>query len=103
MDIKKGYIGRSAFRLFTRKSNPVTPTTAEQTELMTVLLADRRSAESIMRFAQGDLRNLNGIEIKELAALPGVGEAAAAKVIALFALLNQLLTPRQNTPSVSDG
>lgn len=103
MDIKKGYIGRSAFRLFTRKINPITPDTAQQTQLMTVLLADRRSAESIMSYAQGDLRNLNGIEIKELAALPGVGEAAAAKVIALFAMLNQLLTPRQNPPSASDG
>lgn len=103
MEIKKGYIGRSAFRLFTRKKEPIAPTTAKQTDLMAVLLADRRSAESIIGYAQGDLRNLNGVEIKELVALPGVGEAAAAKVVALFALLQQLLLPRQIQPSDSDG
>lgn len=103
MNPKKGYIGRSAFRLFTRKNSPFVPTEAKQTELMTVLLADQQSAKSIMDYAQGDLRNLNGIEIKELAALPGVGEAAAAKVIALFALMNQLLSMRQPQPSNTDG
>ncbi|WP_299432146.1 hypothetical protein [uncultured Meiothermus sp.] len=103
MEPKKGYIGRSAYRSFTRKKDPVRPDATRQLELMTVLLADARSAESIMGHAGGDLRNLNGIEIKELAALPGVGEAAAAKVIALFALLQQLLSPRQPQPSVSDG
>lgn len=103
MEPKKGYIGRSAYRYFTRKQNPLQPNAAGQLELMTVLLADRRSAESIMAHANNDLRNLNGVEIKELAALPGVGDAATAKLIALFALLHQLLSPRQHQPSDTDG
>ncbi len=103
MEPKKGYIGRSAYRYFTRKQNPVQPIAARQLELMTVLLADRRSAESIMAHAKNDLRNLNGIDIKELAELPGVGEAATAKLIALFALLHQLLSARQHPPSDTAG
>jgi len=102
MDIKKGYIGRSAYRLFTRKNNPIRPDTAKQTELLAILLADQRSAESIMEYAKGDLRNLNGIELKELLGLPKVGEAAAAKIVALFALIEHLLA-RPLQPSDSDG
>jgi len=102
MDIKKGYIGRSAYRLFTRKNNPIQPDSAKQTDLLTILLADRSSAESIMEYAKGDLRNLNGIELKELLGLPKVGEAAAAKIVALFALIEHLLS-RPLQPSDSDG
>jgi DNA repair protein RadC len=102
MDIKKGYIGRSAYRFFTRKNNPVRPDTAKQTDLLAILLADRRSAESIMEHAKGDLRNLDGIELKELVALPKVGEAAAAKIVSLFALIEHLLS-RPLQPSDSDG
>jgi len=102
MDIKKGYIGRSAYRLFTRKNNPIQPDSAKQTDLLAILLADRRSAESIMEYAKGDLRNLNGIELKELLGLPKVGEAAAAKIVALFALIEHLLS-RPLQPSDSDG
>ena len=102
MDIKKGYIGRSAYRLFTRKNNPIQPDSAKQTDLLTILLADRSSAESIMEYAKGDLRNLNGIELKELLGLPKVGEAAAAKIVALFALIEHLLS-RPLQPSESDG
>jgi len=102
MDIKKGYIGRSAYRFFTRKNNPIRPDTAKQTDLLTILLADRRSAESIMEYAKGDLRNLNGIELKELLSLPKVGEAAAAKLVSLFALIEHLLS-RPLQPSDSDG
>ena len=102
MDIKKGYIGRSAYRLFTRKNNPIQPDSAKQTDLLTILLADRSSAESIMEYAKGDLRNLNGIELKELLGLPKVGEAAAAKIVSLFALIEHLLS-RPLQPSDSDG
>jgi len=102
MDIKKGYIGRSAYRLFTRKNNPIRPDSAKQTVLLAILLADRRSAESIMEYAKGDLRNLNGIELKELLSLPKVGEAAAAKLVSLFALIEHLLS-RPLQPSDSDG
>ncbi len=102
MDIKKGYIGRSAYRFFTRKNNPIRPDTAKQTDLLAILLADRRSAESILEYARGDLRNLNGIELKELIALPKVGEAAAAKIVSLFALIEHLLS-RPLQPSESDG
>jgi len=102
MNIKKGYIGRSAYRFFTRKNNPVRPDTAKQTDLLAILLADRRSAESIMEYAKGDLRNLNGIELKELIDLPKVGEAAAAKIVSLFALIEHLLS-RPLQPSDSDG
>jgi|GEM_PF-3106971 len=102
MDIKKGYIGRSAYRLFTRKNNPIRPDSAKQTELLAILLADRRSAESIMEYAKGDLRNLNGVELKELLGLPKVGEAAAAKLVSLFALIEHLLS-RPLQPSESDG
>ena len=102
MDIKKGYIGRSAYRLFTRKNNPIRPDTAKQTELLAILLADQRSAESIMEYAKGDLRNLNGVELKELLGLPKVGEAAAAKLVSLFALIEHLLS-RPLQPSESDG
>ena len=102
MDIKKGYIGRSAYRFFTRKNNPIRPDTAKQTDLLAILLADRRSAESIMEYAKGDLRNLNGVELKELLGLPKVGEAAAAKLVSLFALIEHLLS-RPLQPSESDG
>ncbi|MCX7782650.1 MAG: hypothetical protein N2318_03285 [Meiothermus sp.] len=98
----KGYIGRTAFRNFTRKRNPIDPLASSQLELMTIILADRRSAESILAYAKGDLRNLNGTDLKDIASLPGVGEAAAAKVAAMFSLFRQLLN-RQSQPSTSTG
>jgi len=55
-----------------------------------------------MEYAKGDLRNLDGIEVKELITLPKVGEAAAAKIVSLFALIEHLLS-RPLQPSDSDG
>lgn len=93
--------GRRAFRSFIRKTNPTDPRQVEQKELLGLLLGDRRGASAILEYAGGDLRNLDGLDLRDIAGIPGVGEATAARLVALFALLDQMLGQPQ--PATSTG
>lgn len=85
--------GRRAFRAFTAKRSPVAPHEIEQETLLGLLLGDRRGAKAILEYSGGDLRKLDGLDLRDLAGIPGVGEATAARVAALFALIDRLLQP----------
>ena len=95
---KKGYLGRNAYRAFASKTAPVDVEALHQRELLTILLGSPAAASALMRAttslddpdAAPDLRSLIGMDIRDLAAIPGVGESSAAKVAALFGLLVQL-------------
>lgn len=92
--------GRRAFRAFTKKRAPLAPQEIEQETLLGLLLGDRRGARAILEYSGGDLRKLDGLDLRDLAGIPGVGEASAARVAALFALINRLLQPA-NAPGQS--
>lgn len=85
--------GRRAFRAFTAKRAPITPHEIDQETLLGLLLGDRRGAKAILEYSGGDLRKLDGLDLRDLTGIPGVGEATAARIAALFALIDRLLQP----------
>ncbi|RIH76012.1 hypothetical protein Mterra_03921 [Calidithermus terrae] len=91
----KGYPGRMAFRAFTakttgRKRNPLEQ---PQQELLAVVLSSERAAQRVMEYAGGDLRNLDGCDVRDLAGIPDMGDGRAARLAAVLALMAQFAAP----------
>jgi hypothetical protein len=75
---------RRLYRSLTRKLDPTDPNSLSDQAWLGVLIQDVRAARSLMAYAKGDIRNLAGLEMNDLAGFPRVGEGTAAKIAALF-------------------
>ena len=82
------------FRSLTRKLDPTDPQTLSDLAWLTVLIQDVRAARSLMVYAKGDIRNLAGLEMSDLAGFPNVGPGTAAKIAALFVLCSRMNVER---------
>jgi DNA repair protein RadC len=60
-------------------------------DLLYVLLGNREAARSIVAETGGDLRRLAGMEVDDLAVLPGIGEGTVAKIAALFEIVTRII------------
>jgi hypothetical protein len=90
---------RRLFRSLTKKLDPTDPNTLTDQAWLGVLIQDVRAARSLMYFAEGDIRNLQGLEMSALAGFPNVGPGTAAKIAALFVLCNRLNADRPADPT----
>lgn len=60
-------------------------------ELLYSLLENRRAADSISEALKGDIRAIHDWDVRDLVALPGVGEGTAGKLMALTELIRRLV------------
>ena len=91
---------RRLFRSLTRKLDATDPNTLTDQAWLSVLIQDVRAARSLMIYANGDIRNLAGLEMSDLAGFPNVGPGTAAKIAALFILCSRLNIEAPTVPGV---
>lgn len=89
--MQKGRVGKWYFQEATRKRNPRPVESLTFEEVLYLVLGDRRAARSIAEAAQGDLRNLHGWDVRDLTALPGVGEAYAMRLVGIMELIRRMV------------
>lgn len=84
-------MGKWYFQEATRKRNPRPVESLSLEEVLYLVLGDRRAARSIAEASQGDLRTLHGWDVRDLTALPGVGEAYAMRLVGIMELLRRMI------------
>ncbi len=77
------------------KKNPLDPYQMSDRELLHDLLP-WSAAKQVADAIDGDVRNLLGQDVRNLSALPGVGNATRMKIAAFVVLASRLLTPLNN-------
>lgn len=68
-----------------------------QLEALEVLTEDPPAAAALLEFANGDLRNLEGVNAANLIGIPHVGKGTAGKIIALVLLFQHWAAPAPQT------
>ncbi|MCA9840249.1 MAG: hypothetical protein KC422_25285 [Trueperaceae bacterium] len=81
--------GRRFFHEVTRQYDPLDPYTVGQKKLLQILGFSAQASVNVLEFAKGDIYNLIGKDFDAVLALDGMGEAHAAKLIALFAMIHE--------------
>ncbi len=92
--------GEVIYQKLVRQNDPITIGDLSQTERLELIFGQRQGIKELLNYAQGDLLNLVGVDLKTLEMVPGVGPALAAKVAAFMYEIG-LLCPRLS--ALQDG
>ena len=92
--------GELVYRRLVRQSDPLTIADLTDEERLALIFGQSRGVRELLEYADGDLLNLVGRDLRELEFVPNVGPALAAKVAAFFFQVG-LICPRLG--AVLDG
>ena len=76
--------GEVIYQKLVRQNDPITIGDLTQEERLELIFGQRKGVKELLDYAQGDLLNLVGVDLKSLEMIPGVGPALAAKVAAFM-------------------
>jgi len=76
--------GELIYNRLIRKTDPLSIGDLADHERLALIFGQARGVKELLAYAQGDLLNLVGKDVREIEAIPGVGPALAAKVAALL-------------------
>jgi len=76
--------GERIFRLLTRKKSPLNISDLSTAERLELIFGQSSGIRELLEYAEGDLVNLIGKDLRDLEAMPGVGPALAAKLAAFM-------------------
>lgn len=94
MVLKKGRPSKRLVELASRKRDPIRPESMSLAELLYSMLGNQKAAEAIADALNGDIRNIHNWDVRDLEALPGVGQGTVGKLVALVEIIRRLVQKR---------
>ena len=76
--------GELVYNQLVRRHEPLSLADLSAEDRLALIFGQSRGVKELLEFADGDLLNLVGKDVREIEAVPGVGPALAAKVAALL-------------------
>lgn len=83
--------GERIFGALVRKRKPIRLDDLSDVERLSLIFGQSQGVAELLEFADGDLLNLIGVDLRDLEAVPGVGPALAAKAYAFLYELGRLV------------
>lgn len=90
--------GEMIYNGLIRKRDPLSLADLTNEERLALIFGQKKGVRELLEYAEGELLNLVGKDVRELETIPGVGPALAAKTAALlyqFGLFLQRLQARE--------
>lgn len=91
MVLKKGRPSKRLVELASRKRDPIPVEALSLAELLYPIFGNQKAAKSVADALKDDIRNIHDWDVRDLVALPGVGEGTVGKLLALTEIIRRLV------------